>query len=192
MDRTTFRGRPLPILALAVAVAAVAACGRKDNATRDTTTSTGVVAVDSTAPPAAVAVATPAGAPLALTVAAKPGEAVYLTDANGRAVYFLDTPDGKPIVSCEGDCAAAFDPVTGKAIVATGDTTVKVALIGDVARPNGSTQATYNGRPLYYYKNDQAPGETKGAGVKASGGSASLVAPDGKHAGTRSGTGKAR
>src|SRR6187549_2524388 len=81
-----------------------------------------------------------------LTVAARPGEAVYLTDAAGRAVYYIASPDDAAAVECTGECTAAFDPVSGKAIVTTGDTTVKVALIGEVKRADGSTQVTYDGK----------------------------------------------
>ena len=51
-----------------------------------------------------------------LTVAARPGEAVYLTDAAGRAVYYIASPDDAAAVECTGECTAAFDPVSGKAI----------------------------------------------------------------------------
>jgi predicted lipoprotein with Yx(FWY)xxD motif len=115
-----------------------------------------------------------------LTVAAKPGEAVYLTDANGRAVYYIASPDGEAVVECTGECATAFDPVTGKAIVATGDTTVQVALIGEIPRANGTSQVTYGGKPLYYHRGEQARGPTTAQGMKTAGGEASLVAPNGK------------
>jgi predicted lipoprotein with Yx(FWY)xxD motif len=129
-----------------------------------------------------VAVAAAPGGPVVLTVAARPGEAVYLTDAAGRAVYYIASPDGAAAVECTGECTTAFDPVTGKAIVATGDTTVKVSLIGEVKRPDGSTQVTYDRKPLYYHRGDQASGAPTGNGKKAGGGEASLVSPDGNKA----------
>jgi predicted lipoprotein with Yx(FWY)xxD motif len=178
MPHIAIVARRLGVLLLAVA----AACSKKGSGT-DTTASAGAVVPDSAAP--AVAVATTPTGQVALTVAAKPGEAVYLTDANGRAVYYFSSPDGKAVVECTGDCATAFDPVTGKAIVAAGDTAVKVALIGEVARPGGGTQVTYGGKPLYYAKDDQASGDTKGQGRKTTGGEASLVSPSGEKAAPR-------
>ena len=139
-------------------------------------------ASDTAATAGEVAVAAAPGGPVVFTVAARPGEAVYLTDSAGRAVYFIASPTGDAAVECVGECTTAFDPVTGKAIVATGDTAVKVALIGTVARPDGSTQVTYGGKPLYYHRGDQAPGQTAGNGMKAGGGVATLVSPDGGRA----------
>jgi len=134
-------------------------------------------AADTAVAPGEVAVAAAPGGPVTLTVAARPGEAVYLTDAAGRAVYYIAGPNGAA-VECTGECATEFDPVTGKAVVATGDSTVKLALIGQVPGPNGATQVTYNGKPLYYHRGDQA-GDTKGQGMKAGNGEASLVTPNG-------------
>ena len=178
MLHTSIVARRLGVLLLAVATA----CSKKESDI-DTTASAGAVVPDSAAP--AVAVATTPAGQVALAVAAKPGEAVYVTDASGRAVYYMSSPDGQAVVECTGECATAFDPVTGKAIVATGDTTVKVALIGEVARPDGSTQVTYGGKPLYYSRDDQAPGDTKGQGRKTAGGEASLVSPSGEKAARR-------
>ena len=134
-------------------------------------------AADTATAPGDVAVAVAPGGPVTLTVAARPGEAVYLTDAAGRAVYYIAGPDGAA-VECTGECATEFDPVTGKAVVATGDTTVKLALIAEAPGPNGAAQVTYNGKPLYYHRGDQ-PGDTKGQGMKAGNGEASLVTPNG-------------
>jgi predicted lipoprotein with Yx(FWY)xxD motif len=177
MSSTSIVARRLPALLLGLTVA----CGKKASDTEtaaagDTTSA----AAPAAAPAAAVAVAP--GGPVTLTVAARPGEAVFLTDANGRAVYYIGSPDGKAVVNCTGECATAFDPVTGKAVVATGDTAVKVALIGEITRPDGTKQVTYGGKPLYYHRGDQAAGGTTGQGMKTGGGVASLIGPDGNRA----------
>lgn len=174
MSSTSIVARRLPALLLGLTVA----CGKK---TSDKEIATAGDTM-SAAPPAAAEVAVAPGGSIALTVAAKPGEAVFLTDANGRAVYYIGSPDGKAVVDCTGECATAFDPVTGKAVVATGDTAVKVALIGEITRPDGTKQVTYGGKPLYYHRGDQAAGGTTGQGMKTGGGVASLVGPDGNRA----------
>lgn len=174
MKRKSIVLHRLPALLLGLS----AACSKKQAGT-DTAMASDTM---STPPAAAVAAGTTgAAAPVTLTVAAKPGEAVFLTDASGRAVYYIATPDGKAVAECVGTCATAFDPVTGKAVVATGDTTVKVALIGQVTRPDGTTQVTYGGKPLYYHHGDQ-PGATSASGMKTTGGQAVLVGPDGNKA----------
>ena len=42
--------------------------------------------------------------------------------------------------------------------------------LGTITRSDGSTQATYNGHPLYTYVSDTAPGQAKGNGLNLSGG----------------------
>jgi predicted lipoprotein with Yx(FWY)xxD motif len=42
--------------------------------------------------------------------------------------------------------------------------------LGTIKRSDGSTQATYNGHPLYTYVGDSAPGQAKGNGLNLSGG----------------------
>jgi predicted lipoprotein with Yx(FWY)xxD motif len=42
--------------------------------------------------------------------------------------------------------------------------------LGTITRSDGSTQATYNGHPLYTYVSDTALGQAKGNGVNLSGG----------------------
>ena len=37
---------------------------------------------------------------------------------------------------------------------------------GTIKRADGTTQATFDGRPLYAYVGDTAPGQTKGNGIK--------------------------
>lgn len=156
----------LAVLTLAVAVA----CS-KGASKADTPVAAAVVIPDPNAP-AAVAVAAPADAPVALQVAAPPGVPVVLTDDQGRAVYILDA-------ACTGDCLTQFTPVPGHSTVKAGDTAVKSTLTGSTTDAGGAKQATYNGKPLYYYTGDTAPGQTNGAGKKAGGATASLVSPSG-------------
>jgi predicted lipoprotein with Yx(FWY)xxD motif len=42
--------------------------------------------------------------------------------------------------------------------------------LGTITRSDGTTQATYNGHPLYTYAGDTAPGQAKGNGLNVSGG----------------------
>ena len=41
---------------------------------------------------------------------------------------------------------------------------------GTITRTDGTTQATWNGHPLYTYVGDTAPGQAKGNGLNISGG----------------------
>jgi predicted lipoprotein with Yx(FWY)xxD motif len=84
-------------------------------------------------------------------------------DANGMTLY-LFTKDSAGTSNCSGGCASNWPPltVTGQPVAGTG---VNASLLGTTARADGSTQVTYNGHPLYYYKADHAPGDENGQGV---------------------------
>ena len=96
---------------------------------------------------------------------AKIGGATVLTNVKGFAVYSF-APDTMTRSDCTGACAAAWPPVKGPATAGVGLT----GKLGTIKRPDGSTQATYNGHPLYTFIQDSAPGEAKGNGVNLSGG----------------------
>lgn len=90
--------------------------------------------------------AMPAG--VVVTVAASPYGPV-LFDGSGQAIYTFDVEEtGKP--ACYGDCAAAWPPVlTAGAPVGRGG--VRTELLGVTSRRDGASQATYRGKPLYFY-----------------------------------------
>jgi predicted lipoprotein with Yx(FWY)xxD motif len=155
-------GARTPVLALSLLVA----CS-KHAQQQDTTSAAGVIA------PAAPAVAvTSEVAPgVVMTVEAPPGTGLALVDGKGRAMYVLDaTPTD----------TNTWKPVNGSTALTSTDTNVKSSLIGTTTGANGTKQATYNGKPLYYYSGDTAPNDTNGQGVKASGTTGHLVTPAGK------------
>ncbi|MFN8623650.1 MAG: hypothetical protein U0869_23160 [Chloroflexota bacterium] len=89
----------------------------------------------------------------------------FLTGKDGLTLYYFtkDTEAGKSV--CEGDCATAWPPLTVApgSWPAAGDGVTGV--VGVAARSDGSWQVTYDGRPLYYWKDDKAAGDTTGQGV---------------------------
>jgi predicted lipoprotein with Yx(FWY)xxD motif len=105
-----------------------------------------------------VALAAPsmAGAPSRETVTVHPSAfGRVLFDGRGFALYAF-TKDGKGASTCSGACAAAWPPyiVSSRARASAG---VKASLLGTVKRRDGKLQATYAGRPLYYYVGDRKP-----------------------------------
>ena len=96
---------------------------------------------------------------------AKIGGATVLTNVKGFAVYSF-APDTMTRSDCTGACAAAWPPVKGPATAGVGLT----GKLGTIKRPDGSTQASYNGHPLYTFIKDTGPGTDKGNGVNAFGG----------------------
>ena len=98
-----------------------------------------------------------------------------VVDAQGRTLYlFMQDSGGSS--SCTGGCADTWPPltITGSA---TGGAGVDASKLGTISRPDGSTQVTYNGHPLYRYSADATPGDTKGQGV---GGDWFVVSPAGE------------
>jgi predicted lipoprotein with Yx(FWY)xxD motif len=110
--------------------------------------------------------ATPAAAAGGNTVAEKTiGGQQVLTDAQGKTLYWfaIDTSSKS---NCSGSCATYWPPVKGPLTAGSGVT----GTLGTITRSDGSTQATYDGHPLYTYVGDSSPGQNKGNGLNISGG----------------------
>jgi predicted lipoprotein with Yx(FWY)xxD motif len=88
-----------------------------------------------------------------------------LTNAKGFTLYWF-APDTSTKSNCNGSCAQIWPPVKGPATAGSGVT----GKLGTITRSDGSTQATYDGHPLYSYTADTAPGQANGNGINASGG----------------------
>jgi predicted lipoprotein with Yx(FWY)xxD motif len=84
-----------------------------------------------------------------------------LVDGDGATLYLFDS-DPEDGSSCTDACAETWPPLAGPA-EAAGD--VDAGLLGTIERPDGSTQVTYDGRPLYHYAADEGPGDVNGQGV---------------------------
>ncbi len=106
----------------------------------------------------------PASSGSALKTAQISGVTV-LTNAKGFTLYWF-VPDTSTKSNCNGSCAQIWPPVQGPATAGPGVT----GKLGTITRSDGSTQATYDGHPLYTYTADTAPGQANGNGINASGG----------------------
>jgi predicted lipoprotein with Yx(FWY)xxD motif len=101
-----------------------------------------------------------------------------LFDGQGRALYaFACDPHGRSV--CKGACAKAWPPYIAKRRPGAA-TSVKSSLLGTTKRANGSLQATYRGRPLYYYVNDTRPGQVTCQNVSSYGGLWLVLRPNGQ------------
>lgn len=88
----------------------------------------------------------------------------YLVDGAGATLYyFVPDPPGDSV--CTDDCLAAWPALlVAEGQAPSGDETV-TGTLNSALRDDGTSQATYRGRPLYYFAGDQAPGDTNGQGI---------------------------
>ena len=105
--------------------------------------------------------------------------ATVLANAKGFILYSF-APDTATVSKCTGACSQIWPPVTGPATAGSGVT----GKLGTITRSDGSTQATYNGHPLYTYTADTTAGQANGNGLNVNGGvwhvvTASGAAPPG-------------
>jgi predicted lipoprotein with Yx(FWY)xxD motif len=100
-----------------------------------------------------------------------------LAYGNKKLTVYLFEGDKGERSSCTGACASVWPAVTGKPKAASG---AMSADLGTIKRPDGTTQVTYKGHPLYYYVKDKDDGDAYGEGVKSFGASWYVLAPTGK------------
>ncbi len=104
----------------------------------------------------------PAGPILKISHDAKLND--YLVARSGMTLYRY-TKDSNGISNCAGTCADNWPPY----IVPSGQVLLPGTGINGkldtIAREDGSMQLTYNGAPLYFWKNDKKVADTLGQGI---------------------------
>jgi predicted lipoprotein with Yx(FWY)xxD motif len=114
-------------------------------------------------------VATPKTQPVAsgaqVLQARQIGGTDLLTNSKGFTLYWFG-PDTTAKSVCYGNCATYWPPVAGNASAGPGVS----GKIGTIKRTDGSTQATYDGHPLYTYVGDSQPGQDNGNNLNLNGG----------------------
>jgi predicted lipoprotein with Yx(FWY)xxD motif len=96
-----------------------------------------------------------------------PNLGTVLVNSGGKTLYFTDQ-EGAGSILCDGACTSIWIPLT----VASGTTptagTGVTGALGTVMRPEGTTQVTYDGKPLYLFSLDTGAGQAVGNGVSDS------------------------
>lgn len=88
----------------------------------------------------------------------------FLTGEDGKTLY-IKKDDTTSQTNCTGGCLTNWPPFTldtGEQVAAGTGVTGTLATF---QRPEGQTQVTYNGHPLYYFAKDTKAGDTLGQGV---------------------------
>ena len=84
-----------------------------------------------------------------------------LVDRRGKTLYTLSAETRGRFICTTKFCLSLWTPL----VVAHGTTPAGAKLLATVERPDGRTQVTYRGRPLYTFNEDK-PGDVKGNGFK--------------------------
>lgn len=87
-----------------------------------------------------------------------------LVDSKGRTLYRDDQEKSGKVLCVKSDCTAIWKPLllTGSK-APTGPSSVG-SMLSTTKRPDGTTQVTLKGSPLYTFAYDMAPGQFKGNG----------------------------
>jgi predicted lipoprotein with Yx(FWY)xxD motif len=96
-----------------------------------------------------------------VSVRSLPGIGTVLVDGSGDTLY-SPQQEAHGTILCTASCLSFWFPVqvrAGTALRAAGSVT---GTVGTIRRPGGMTQLTINGRPLYAFRLDQAPGQARG------------------------------
>jgi predicted lipoprotein with Yx(FWY)xxD motif len=155
MRRPTSLALGLPAVLLLLAACSPGATAAPTAAPATTTPATTV--------PASAA---PASAAASVTVDAKPvGSAgtILVAGSNGMTVYMFtkDVKDSGTSV-CTGGCAETWPALTVAAGATPTGSAGVTGTLATITRDDGALQVTYNGKPLYFFKNDKAPGDLNG------------------------------
>jgi predicted lipoprotein with Yx(FWY)xxD motif len=147
----------LGIAILSVLAIGLAACGGSSNSSDPTT-------------------AASSGGGSANTVSTKSisGTGDVLVDSSGAALYTNDM-DTATKIACTGQCLTEWVPVAApsQGEPSSSDSAVQ-AKLGTAKRPDGSTQVTFDGMPLYTFVEDH-PGQATGNGFADSFGGVNFV-----------------
>jgi predicted lipoprotein with Yx(FWY)xxD motif len=88
------------------------------------------------------------------------GRTILIT-TKGRTLYSLSA-ETKGRFICTGACASTWRPL----VLPAGVKPTGPVKLGTIERPDGRTQVTFKGRPLYSFSGDSKAGDVNGEGIK--------------------------
>jgi predicted lipoprotein with Yx(FWY)xxD motif len=84
-----------------------------------------------------------------------------LTTTKGRTLYSLSVEKHGKFI-CTGSCTSIWHPL----VVPAGVKPTGPVSLGTIVRPEGKTQVTFKGLPLYSFSGDSKAGDVEGEGIK--------------------------
>ena len=147
------------------AAAAAAACS--------SSSSSGTAAGSSSSSPASAPASASATAAVTISTKSVPGVGTVLVNAQGKTLYMLTADKGGKITcTVASGCIKAW-PETALAMGMTSakaGSGVQASMLGTLKDASGNLEVTYNHWPLYTFAGDSGPGQVKGQGLTAFGG----------------------
>ena len=155
-------------LALSGVIAIVAACGGAQPTTAPPTVaapSTAASQAPASQAPASQAPASQAAGEVTVNAEAVGDAGTIIVDgATGMTLYYFtqdEKDSGKS--NCNEGCIDIWPALTVEAgATPTGGDGVDASKLGTIVRDDGDTQVTYDGLPIYFYAQDEKPGDLKG------------------------------
>ena len=168
MRRLAF-GAMAPML---VAAVVLAGCGSGSSSSSSSSGQSSAASQSATSTAAA-----PATTARAVTITTKHDKLGTVLAAGSKhlTVYMFEADKGAKS-SCMGACARAWPPVLGKP---TASDRADSSDLGTIARPDGKTQVTYKGHPLYFFVKDKDDEDAYGQGIDQFGAAWYVLAPSG-------------
>ncbi len=123
-----------------------------------------------------------------VSLASVSGVGKVLVNAHGFVLY-SPVQEKAGMIRCTGSCTSIWVPLTTKGTPSA----PAVLQLGTVMRPDGRTQVTFKGKPLYLFAEDSSPKSVGGNGVSDNFGGKSFtwhVASPGKTSSGSSGGGR--
>ncbi len=120
--------------------------------------------VQATSAPSAGSTSTSSGAAFPLKAVSDSALGQILVDNNGMTLY-VNKNDSASSSVCTDTCAQNWPPLVSTSDQAATLDQAMSGQLGTLARADGTTQVTFGGMPLYYYKGDNNPGDINGQGI---------------------------
>jgi predicted lipoprotein with Yx(FWY)xxD motif len=115
-----------------------------------------------------------------------------LTNSAGKPLYVTDQESGGTVMCSTSACTAIWVPLTVPNGTQPTASSAVSSHLGTVMRPDGTTQVTWDGKPLYTFSFDHAAGQVTGDGKQDSFGGTNftwhVATASGVSSGTPSGT----
>ena len=104
------------------------------------------------------------GAPISVGAGTNATFGTILVGTDGKTLY-TRAGDGATLSTCTDQCAVSWPPLTvTQGQQAVGGPGVD-GMFAALTRPDGTLQATYDDRPLYYWHGDRSAGDVTGDGI---------------------------